>query len=84
MYGLFPFFQGDDLSKVPEAIALSRKTVSIIKQSLFMSIAINGAALILASTGEIGPIIGAIVHNIGSVVVVSNSARLIGYRFTKI
>jgi cation transport ATPase len=49
-----------------------------------MSIAINGAALILASTGEIGPIIGAIVHNIGSVVVVSNSARLIGYRFTKI
>jgi P-type E1-E2 ATPase len=74
---------GDDLNKASEAIGLSRKTVSIIKQSLFISIAINGVALILASTGDIGPIIGAIVHNIGSVVVVGNSSRLIGYRFKK-
>ena len=74
---------GDDLTKASEAIALSRKTVSIIKQSLFISIAINGVALILASTGDIGPVIGAIVHNIGSVVVVGNSSRLIGYRFKK-
>ncbi len=74
---------GDDLSKTAEAIALSRKTVSIIKQSLFMSIAINGIALILASAGEIGPVVGAIVHNVGSVVVVGNSSRLIGYRFDK-
>ncbi len=74
---------GDDLSKASEAIALSRKTVSIIKQSLFISVAINGVALILASTGDIGPIIGAIIHNIGSIVVVGNSSRLIGYRFKK-
>jgi len=72
---------GDDLGKASEAIALSRKTVTIIKQSLFISIAINGIALVLASTGEIGPIIGAIIHNIGSIVVVGNSSRLIGYRF---
>ncbi len=74
---------GDDLTKAAEAIALSRKTVSIIKQSIFISIAINSVALILASTGDIGPVIGAIVHNIGSVVVVGNSSRLIGYRFKK-
>ena len=73
----------DDLSKVPEAIALSRKTVAIIKQSLFMSVAINGVALILASTGDIGPVVGAIIHNIGSILVVGNSSRLIGYRFKK-
>ncbi len=73
----------DDLGKVSESIALSRKTVSIIKQSLFISIAINSVALVLASTGDIGPIIGAIIHNIGSVVVVGNSSRLIGYRFKK-
>ncbi len=72
---------GDDLNKASEAIALSRKTVSIIKQSLFISIAINGVALILASTGNIGPVIGAIVHNIGSVVVVGNSSRLISYKY---
>jgi Cd2+/Zn2+-exporting ATPase len=74
---------GDDLTKTSEAIALSRKTVSIIKQSIFISIVINGVALILASAGEIGPVVGAIVHNIGSVVVVGNSSRLIGYRFKK-
>ena len=74
---------GDDLNKASEAIALSRKTVTVIKQSLFISIMINGIALILASTGDIGPIVGAIVHNIGSVVVVGNSSRLIGYRFKK-
>ncbi|MBW1837077.1 MAG: cadmium-translocating P-type ATPase [Deltaproteobacteria bacterium] len=73
----------DNLGKASEAIALSRKTVSIIKQSLFISVAINSAALILASTGEIGPIVGAIIHNIGSIVVVGNSSRLIGYRFKK-
>lgn len=72
---------GDDLSKVSEAIALSRKTVSIIKQSLFISVAINSIALVLASTGEIGPVVGAIIHNIGSIVVVGNSSRLIGYTF---
>jgi Cd2+/Zn2+-exporting ATPase len=73
----------DNLNKVSEAIALSRKTVEIIKQSLFISVAINGVALILASTGNIGPIVGAIIHNIGSIVVVGNSSRLIGYRFRK-
>ena len=73
----------DDLGKASEAIALSRKTVSIIKQSLFISIAINSIALVLASTGDIGPIIGAVIHNIGSIVVVGNSSRLIGYKFKK-
>ncbi len=72
---------GDDLSKASEAIALSRKTVQIIKQSLIISVVINCAALVFASTGDIGPILGAVIHNIGSIVVVANSSRLIGYRF---
>ena len=71
----------DDLSRAAEAIALSRKTLSIIKQSFGISLAINVAALILASTGGIGPIAGAFIHNVGSVIVVGNSSRLIGYRF---
>jgi heavy metal translocating P-type ATPase len=74
---------GDDLSKASEAIALSRKTVQIIKQSLIISVMINCAALVFASTGDIGPILGAVIHNIGSIVVVGNSSRLIGYRFKK-
>jgi len=62
---------------------LSRRTITIINQSITISIAINGVALILASTGGIGPVAGAIIHNIGSVIVVGNSSRLIGYRFRR-
>src|SRR3989338_8702611 len=71
----------DDIAKVTEGIALSRKTVQIIKQSLAISIAINAFALLLASFGTIGPVAGAVVHNIGSLVVVGNSSRLIGYKY---
>jgi len=73
----------DEISKVVEGIALSRKTIGIIKQSLAISILINGIALLLASFGAIGPVLGAVVHNIGSLVVVGNSSRLIGYKYKK-
>lgn len=74
----------DDLRRVAEAIALSRKTITIIKQSFTISIIINVIALVLASYGGIGPVAGAFIHNIGSVIVVGNSSRLIGYQFKKI
>ncbi len=73
----------DDLGRVSEAIALSRQTLKVIKQSFAISIGINVLALILAGTGGIGPVAGAFIHNIGSVIVVGNSSRLIGYRFKK-
>ncbi len=73
----------DSLDRITEAIALSRQTITIIKQSFFVSIAINVIALILASTGGIGPVAGAFIHNIGSVIVVGNSSRLIGYNYKK-
>ncbi len=73
----------DSLDRVAEAIALSRKTITVIKQSLVISIGINCFALLLASTGGIGPVAGAFIHNIGSIIVVGNSSRLIGYSYKK-
>lgn len=73
----------DDVSKIPEAIAIGKKTITIIKQSLSISIIINAFALYFASTGLLGPIGGAIVHNIGSIIVIGNSARLISYSFRR-
>ncbi|MBI5375511.1 MAG: cadmium-translocating P-type ATPase [Candidatus Schekmanbacteria bacterium] len=73
----------DDISKIPEGIALGKKTIQIIKQSLLMSVIINAGALFFASTGYLGPIGGAIVHNIGSILVVGNSSRLITYGYRK-
>lgn len=72
----------DNLERVVEAVALSRKTIANIRQSFAISLVINVAALILASIGGIGPVAGAVIHNIGSIVVVANSSRLIGYSST--
>lgn len=73
----------DDLERVAEAIALSHQTIAVIKQSFAISIGINVAALFIATIGGIGPVAGAFIHNIGSVIVVGNSSRLIGYQFKK-
>ena len=38
------------------------------------------AAIILAMTGILGPVVGALVHNAGSVIVILNSALLLKFR----
>ena len=84
------FCAGADLKERTTFDELQVKEFIFTIRNLFTSIeylnkpviaAINGVALVLASTGDIGPIVGAIIHNIGSIVVVGNSSRLIGYRF---
>ena len=52
----------------------------MIKQNLGFALLWNVAAIIAAAFGELSPVVGAIVHNIGSVAVVINSARLVGNR----
>ncbi|MGE5553633.1 MAG: heavy metal translocating P-type ATPase [Betaproteobacteria bacterium] len=66
----------EDLRKVPEAIWLSRRVKAVITQNLWASAVINLTAIILASGGRMGPVMGALWHNAGSVAVVINSARL--------
>jgi heavy metal translocating P-type ATPase len=70
----------DDMSKLSELILLSRKVISKIKINIFISMAINFGAIFLAAFGLMGPVMGALVHNAGSVLVVANSATLIKYR----
>jgi len=67
----------DDIEKIPALFRLSKKTKRVILQNIiFFAIIFNAAALIASSLGELSPITGALVHNIGSVSVVLNSARL--------
>ena len=70
----------DDLSKVPELIDLSRKVRGTINVNIVVPIMINFIAILLAGFGIIGPVAGALIHNMGSVLVVANSSRLISYR----
>nr|WP_054858423.1 cation-translocating P-type ATPase [Methanobacterium formicicum] len=65
----------DDISKIPELIHLSRKVRGTINVNIVVPILINFTAIVLAAFGIIGPVAGALIHNLGSVLVVGNSSR---------
>ncbi|MGN0093735.1 MAG: hypothetical protein ACI37V_04705, partial [Methanobrevibacter sp.] len=51
-----------------------------INVNILLSLAINFTAMFLAMFGLIGPVAGALIHNIGSVIVVINSSLLLNYK----
>ncbi|NGQ95245.1 cation-translocating P-type ATPase [Brevibacillus sp. SYP-B805] len=69
----------EDVSKLADLVKLGQRTLRVIRENLLVSTLINAAAILLAMTGVMGPVMGAFVHNATSVLVVLNSARLIGY-----
>ena len=69
----------DDINNLPHLLKLSKHMMKIIKINLTFSILLNFAAVILAMTGILNPVLGALVHNAGSVVVIINSALLLNY-----
>jgi Cd2+/Zn2+-exporting ATPase len=66
----------DDISKIPFLISLGRKTLLTIKWNVAFGMVFNAVAVLAGGWGLLSPIMGAIVHNIGSVLVVLSSARL--------
>ena len=43
------------------------------------SMTLNFIAIVLAMTGTLSPVVGALVHNAGSVLVITNSAFLLNF-----
>ena len=70
----------DDISQLPHLLALSKKMMSTIKLNLSFSMGLNFIAILLAITGILNPVVGALVHNVGSVLVIINSAFLLRWK----
>lgn len=70
----------DEIKELPHLLALSKKMMKTIKLNLTFSMGLNFLAIALAITGLLGPVVGALVHNAGSVVVIINSAMLLRWK----
>ncbi|WP_373732312.1 HAD-IC family P-type ATPase, partial [Bacteroides heparinolyticus] len=71
---------GDDISELPHLLLLAKKVMRTININLTASMILNFAAIALAITGLLGPVVGALVHNVGSVAVIINSSLLLKWR----
>ncbi len=70
----------DKVEELPHLFALSRRMMKTIKLNLTFSMTLNFIAIILAITGILNPVVGALVHNAGSFAVIVNSAFLMKWR----
>ena len=70
----------DEVKELPHLMALSRRMMSTIRMNLTISMGLNFLAIFLAMAGTLNPVVGALVHNAGSVAVILNSALLLKWR----
>lgn len=70
----------DEVKELPHLIALSKRMMVTIKLNMTFSMTLNFIAIVLAIIGTLNPVVGALVHNGGSVLVITNSALLLRWR----
>jgi Zn2+/Cd2+-exporting ATPase len=66
--------------KIPDLINISRKAIKTIWQNVAFSLGVLSVAVILTVPGILTLITGALLHELSSIPVIMNSARLITYK----
>jgi cation-transporting P-type ATPase C len=69
----------DDLRHIADVVQISQRTIRAIRQNYGLAVGVNSMGLVLAAAGRINPIIAAVLHNLSTMLVILNSARLIHY-----
>jgi len=67
----------DELEKIPTVIRLSRKALRVIKENLVFALFFNTAMVIFSAQGWVTMILGAVMHQASSLLVILNSMRLL-------
>ncbi len=70
----------DEIQRVPTLIELSRSSLGVIRNNVIFSMSMNVLSVLLSVFGVIGPVVGAVMHEVSALPVVVNSARLISWK----
>ncbi|MCD7762925.1 MAG: cation-translocating P-type ATPase [Lachnospiraceae bacterium] len=70
----------DKVEELPHLVALSKRMMTTIRLNMTFSMTLNFIAITLAITGILNPVVGALVHNAGSVFVIINSVLLLNWK----
>jgi heavy metal translocating P-type ATPase len=65
----------DDLARVSEAVRISRRTMRIARQSIWVGLSLSGVAMAFAAVGIIPPVVGALLQEGIDVAVILNALR---------
>jgi Cd2+/Zn2+-exporting ATPase len=70
----------DNIARIPYLVEISRVGLNVIRNNVVFSMSVNILSVVLSVVGAIGPVVGAIMHEVSALPVVANSARLIGWK----
>ena len=65
----------DELSRLPEAITISRRTMQLARQSIWVGLSLSGIAMVFAAAGHLAPVSGALLQEGIDVAVILNALR---------
>lgn len=71
----------DNIKYILYLITISKKTLKTINNNIIFSLSLNFFAMFLAIVGILEPVTGALVHNLGSVLVIFYSSMLLKFKY---
>ncbi len=73
----------DNIEDIPQLIAVARRAIKVISIGIAFALTLNIVAMALAILGLLNPIEGALIHNIGSVIVIVYSSTVVNYKISR-
>ena len=69
----------NDLRRLATTIRLSQQTIRIIQQNYALALGVNAGGVLFGAFGLLNPLLAAVLHNLSTLLVVVNSARLVTF-----